>query len=137
MYKKYLPYLILLAAGTLLWFVKTKQRGQTTPVTPEQISIEPKTNNLPFSRNLQIVYSKHARCRMECRFIDESEVKEIIEAGSINNDKIETDERGTTYPLEGVTHDQQHVRIVVAPKAQELFIVTVIDLDKDWTCNCK
>ena len=75
---------------------------------------------------------------MACRHIDESEVKEILAIGKINVNKIQQDERGTTYPLEGITHDRQHVRIVFAPKGNNaLEVVTCIDLDTDWACDCK
>ena len=73
---------------------------------------------------------------MDCRYVDETEVKEILKDGVINFSKIEEDSRGKTYPLEGITHDKQHVRVVVAPHADELVIVTVIDLDKEWPCDC-
>jgi hypothetical protein len=73
---------------------------------------------------------------MDCRHIDESEVKEILQNGAINYEKIETGEKGKTYPLEGITHDRQHVRIVFAPHDTELVVVTVIDLEKEWLCDC-
>jgi hypothetical protein len=141
MFKKYLPYFILLAAGFLLWFVK-KHQASSYP--------KPKNNNTEiivpavkpfedFNRNVQrIIYSKHAHCRMDCRHIDETEVKEILATGQINTNKIQEDERGKTYPLEGITHDKQHVRIVFAPKENNTVeVVTCIDLDTDWPCNCK
>jgi len=34
-----------------------------------------------------INYTKHAKCRMECRHIDESEIKDILANGSINYKK--------------------------------------------------
>jgi hypothetical protein len=74
---------------------------------------------------------------MECRHIDESEVKEILKEGVINYSKVEEDDKGKTYPLEGTTHDKQHVRIVFAPHSNELVVVTVIDLDTEWPCDCK
>lgn len=74
---------------------------------------------------------------MECRHIDESEIKEILEKGQINYNKIESDARGRSYPLEGITHDKQHVRVVFASKNDALIVVTCIDLDNDWPCNCK
>ncbi len=73
---------------------------------------------------------------MACRHIDESEVKEILKAGTINYAKIEENDKGKSYPLEGITHDKQHVRIVFAQHESELVVVTVIDLDSEWTCNC-
>ncbi len=136
MTKKYLPYIVLLAAALLLWYIRNNQRGSypRTPADSEAITI----NTPPeLDRNTQhIQYSRHARCRMECRQIDESEVRDIIERGAINYNKIEVDERGKTIPLEGVTHDQQTVRIVVAPAEGKLVVVTVIDLKKDWPCDC-
>jgi hypothetical protein len=38
-------------------------------------------------RHQQIYYTKHAQCRMDCRQIDESEVKEILQDGEINYSK--------------------------------------------------
>jgi hypothetical protein len=143
--KKYLPFIILIAAASLYWYVKKNQRGKVTIKPPTEhvtIPVSPETNpnrDEGFNRRATaIVYSKHARCRMECRHIDESEVKEILESGNINYNKVESDARGKTYPLEGVTHDNQRVRIVFAPKDNgEMVVVTCIDLDKDWSCDCK
>ncbi|WP_301921498.1 DUF4258 domain-containing protein [Ferruginibacter sp.] len=141
MFKKYLPYFILLAAGFLLWFVKKhqassypKQKNTNTEIVLP--AVQPAEN---FNRNVKnIIYSKHAHCRMDCRHIDETEVKEILATGQINTNKIQEDERGKTYPLEGITHDKQHVRIVFAPKENNTVeVVTCIDLDTDWPCNCK
>lgn len=83
-----------------------------------------------------IIYSKHAKCRMECRYIDEQEIKEIILKGNINHSKTREDKRGRTFAYEGRTHDGQQVRIIVAPQRSKLTIVTVIDLKNDWNCEC-
>ncbi len=136
--KKYLPFIVLILSALLLFYVKTKQRGPRPTFTEDHITA-PIKDQVAINRNAsKIIYSKHARCRMECRHIDESEVKEILANGKININKIENDERGSTYPLEGVTHDRQHVRIVFAPKGNNaLEVVTCIDLDTDWPCDCK
>lgn len=133
--KKYLPFLVLLAAVLLLLYIKQHQRGKRLVEIDEPVHI--KTGDDKFRQINQYNYTKHAKCRMACRHIDESEVSEIIQHGSINYNKIEEDARGKTYPIEGITHDKQHVRIVIAPKNDELVIVTVIDLDTDWSCDCK
>ncbi len=132
MLKKYLPFLLFIAAAVLLYFIKTKQRGERKENrTTQTINAE------PINRDTTIlVYSKHALCRMDCRHIDEEEVKDIVATGSINYSKVEEDEKGVTYPLEGITKDKQFVRVVIAPKKNETVIVTVIDLEKDWTCSC-
>lgn len=137
MNKRFLPYIVLLAAVLLFWFVKTNQRHVFPKHEDDHISVTVNNDEVFDRHTKNIIYSKHALCRMDCRHIDKSEVMEILENGKINYNKIEEDERGKTYPLEGVTHDRQHVRIVVAPKQDELVIVTVIDLEKDWYCDCK
>jgi hypothetical protein len=147
MLKKYFPYIILIAAAILLWYIKSHQRGsipkkQNTEQRNKRETIPAVTRNTTDDGELnrhppKLIYSKHARCRMDCRHIDESEVEEILDEGTINYNKIEKSEKGKSYPLEGVTHDKQRVRIVFAPKNENLVVVTVIDLDKDWYCDCK
>lgn len=151
MFKKYLPFILLIAAASLLYFVKTNQRGEkaqnpATEQTDDRITVPavlPADDYVDkaagFNRNAtNIIFSKHAKCRMDCRKIDETEVKEILMSGKINYKKIQSDKRGKTYPVEGYTHDKQFVRIVFAPKGDDvLVVVTVIDLDTDWKCDCK
>lgn len=146
MLKKYLPYILLFIAALLLWYIKSHQRGNNTNKPERQqtetVKINPSTEpvaaNDPIDRTPEhLIYTKHARCRMECRHIDESEVQEVLKDGIINYKKVEEDDRGKSYPLEGFTHDKQHVRIVFAPKRNDLVVVTVIDLEHDWPCDCK
>ena len=150
MLKRYLPFIFLIAAALLLFYVKKHQRGEgpkrtETTQTEDKITVpailpaDEKTDEVEgFNRNAtKIIFSKHAKCRMDCRKIDESEVKEILKSGKINHKKIQSDKRGKTYPVEGYTHDKQHVRIVFAPKGDGLIVVTVIDLDTEWACDCK
>jgi len=150
MIRKYLPFVFLIAAAILLFFIKKNQRGASTPKPKTEQSTEkitiPVLNNdadandeiAGFNRNItHLIFSKHAKCRMDCRNIDESEVREILKNGKINRQKIQADKRGMTYPVEGFTHDKQHVRIVFAPKDDALIVVTVIDLDTEWKCDCR
>ncbi len=83
-----------------------------------------------------IEYSAHAKCRMDCRKIDKTEIKEILEKGKINNSKTRKSSKGISYAIEGWSHDNQHVRVVCSPKGAALVIVTVIDLDTNWSCDC-
>ena len=135
MKNKSYPLLILVAAALLFFWVKKNQRGKQ----PGRVTVDAVKDHYFALRsgNKTITYSRHAKCRMDCRHIDESEVKEILAKGEINYNKEETSEKGVTYPLEGTTHDGQRVRIVFAPKEKEIVVVTAIDLDKDWPCgNC-
>lgn len=83
------------------------------------------------------IYTKHAKCRMECRHIDASEVAEIYRTGKINYKKSEIENsRSPKYAIEGTTHDRQHVRIIYAPAKNGVVVVTVIDLEQEWQCAC-
>jgi Domain of unknown function (DUF4258) len=137
--KQQISYILLLLAGLFLFFVKKNQRGKHGNIK-DRVTVESATDAYTQLRggNKSINYSRHAKCRMECRNIDESEVKEILQKGEINYNKEQENEKGVTYPLEGVTHDGQHVRIVFAPHENDVTVVTCIDLDKDWPCgDCK
>ena len=130
--KKLLPWLLFLAAAIFLYWIKSNQRGGSNNTTPSSSEVTAQLNR----KQINISYSKHARCRMDCRHIDEMEVKEILESGVINYNKVEKDEQGISIPLEGVTRDGQKVRIVFAPKKNKTIVVTAIDLNKDWPCDC-
>ena len=96
------------------------------------------TDDKGFNRNIgHLVLTTHAKCRMDCRHITENEIKEILHDGSIDYSKSNLkDERGPSYALDGYTNEQQHLRIVFAPKDDKMVVVTCIDLEKDWPCNC-
>lgn len=75
---------------------------------------------------------------MDCRHIDESEVKEILRNGRINYSKSELKSTPCpTYAVEGVTQDGQSVRIIVGDCDSRASIVTVIDLKNDFECECE
>ena len=97
------------------------------------------TRTTKFDRSpSKIIYTKHARCRMACRHIDETEVREILARGRVNHEKSDPASRpDPKYALEGRTHDGQEVRIVFAAADNGMVVITVIDLQKEWSCNCK
>jgi hypothetical protein len=146
MIKKYLPFFALLLAATLLFYVKSHQRGSHAMIPQqEQVNLNSNDAQISGSENevdrlrsaSHIIYSKHARCRMDCRHIDENEIKEILKNGQVNTRKIEEDSRGKTYPLEGVS-EGHHLRVVFAPKGDNAVeVVTCIDLDTEWQCDCE
>lgn len=92
-----------------------------------------------FDRNPRtLVYTKHARCRMDCRQISEAEVAEILVEGTINYSKSEPKARpDPKYALEGTSLDGQKLRIVFAPDHGKLVVITAIDLGKEWPCQCE
>lgn len=99
--------------------------------------VKPEPND-PFNRtDTRLILTKHARCRMECRHINESEIREILQSGHINIQKSEPSASpDPKYAIEGITHDRQRVRIIVAASPRGNVIITVIDLEREWQCDC-
>ena len=90
-----------------------------------------------FRNSSHLILTKHIKCRMDCRHISEDEIKEIIKNGKINYNKSGIGTKGdSTFALEGFSHENQHIRVVVAPENDGLVLITCIDLDKEWPCNC-
>lgn len=91
-----------------------------------------------FNRSLTpLIYTRHARCRMSCRHISDSEIKAILQTGRINYGKSDLQAKpDPKYALEGVTHDNQHVRIIFAPSKKGMVVITCIDMNEEWKCNC-
>ena len=84
-----------------------------------------------------LVYTKHARCRMDCRSITVDEVKHILVKGEVNYSKSEPKAKpDPKFALEGTTSDGQQLRIVFAQDGGKVVVVTAIDLGKEWPCNC-
>ena len=143
-YKKLLPFIFFLILAFLAIGIKRCNIPETTSTTkqpphnntskPAEIPAERKN----FDRNIsEIYFTKHAKCRMQCRHISQQEVKDVLANGTINYNKSELDDpQGPSYALEGVTKDRQHVRIIFAPKQKHMSVVTVIDLDNDYECDC-
>ena len=119
------PWLALLILGLILvvYFFRSQE---VQPV------VEPLVRN---TENLRL--TKHARCRMKCRHIDITEVREIVEKGRVNEAKSDPEGKpDPKYAIEGRTHDGQEVRIVVATTSKGLLVITVIDLKEEWDCAC-
>ena len=90
-----------------------------------------------FRNTNRLILTKHAKCRMDCRQITIDEIKEILKKGNVNRSKTDVGSKGnSTYALEGYSHESQHIRVVVAPETDGLVVITCIDLNKEWPCNC-
>ncbi len=90
-----------------------------------------------FRNTNHLILTKHARCRMDCRHITSEEIKQIIHDGNVNYSKSGKGSKGDeTYALEGYDNRNEHLRVVVAPEDDGLVVITCIDLDKEWPCNC-
>ncbi len=86
----------------------------------------------------KLIYTKHAKCRMDCRTISKSEVQHVLRNGHINHRKSEqNNDRCPTYAVEGNTKDGQEVRIVFADCDNVTKVITTIDLGKKYNCYCE
>lgn len=141
--KKILPVLLLIIMAVItLWIKRCNNSSQLPPVATENRTRTNSTKNLPVQVKLDrsatnLFFTKHAKCRMKCRHITQQEVKDILANGIINYNKSDLkDPRGPSYAVEGMTRDRQKVRIIFAPRQQHLSVVTVIDLEQEFVCNC-
>ncbi|MBV8255451.1 MAG: DUF4258 domain-containing protein [Chitinophaga sp.] len=142
--QKYLPVgllALLLIAG---WQQKWWRSEHSTAASNKSVVTHPPRSAADYSgsllnRHARLEYTKHARCRMECRHVTEGEVQEILANGEVNLEKSNpNDHPCPTFALEGHSHEGQHLRIVFAPcDENNARVITCIDLDKDWTCHCE
>ncbi len=87
----------------------------------------------------ELVYTRHALCRMDCRQISKREIEEIMTKGIINlNRSNRRDRPCPTYALQGRTSDGDQIRVIFAQCAEETKVVTCYNLEKDFDCpsNC-
>ena len=134
--RKLIRIILLVAAITVIIYIL--RRGPGSETRGEKAKSERGYDSRINRNPARIIYTKHARCRMNCRQIDESEVKEILAEGVVNEQKSEPrSDPDPKYALEGITRDQQRVRIIFADAEKGMVVVTVIDLENEWSCNCK
>lgn len=132
-------YILILALALAIIIIKKfkgdNQSNRRSKSTSTKIYTD---RDKGFDRRITFLeYSNHAKCRMECRHITQAEVEEIMQDGKINYNKSDLQNaRCPRYAVEGVTADKQDVRIVFAQCNEKTEVVTVIDLDTDWTCQC-
>ena len=145
--KKSLPVIVLVILAVAAIGIRrcSSNTNIVKPTVTTNKDTTHKTNNTTYSaRGLNrnpshINYSKHARCRMDCRHVTENEVEEILKDGKINYTKSELqgDDCNKKYAVEGISKDNQKLRIIFAPCNDEETVVTVIDLGTEWPCNCE
>jgi hypothetical protein len=135
--------LILVAVLAVLLFAIRRCKHQEAQ-NPETTVINKKDTNTKINRDAgfdrrisYLEYSNHAKCRMQCRKISQAEVEDIMQHGKINYNKSDLqNNRCPRYAVEGITVDEQRVRIVFAQCNAKTEVVTVIDLNTDWSCSC-
>lgn len=86
-----------------------------------------------------LIYTRHARCRMDCRHISENDIREVLREGHINEAKSKQEPgKCPAYAIEEDRHkDGVRLRIVFAKCDHETKVVTCIDRDHEFECECK
>lgn len=146
MNKKWLPYVLMLLMVIAIIVIKQCNNNPepspkpkvTNTDKPKDPASNPTDRDKGFDRRTSYLdYSNHAKCRMQCRKISKAEVEEIMQEGKINYNKSDLQNaRCPRYAVEGVTKDDQRVRIVFAQCNDKTVVVTVIDLETDFKCDC-
>ena len=136
--RKAAPIILVFALAALVFIIRKCKDEPDTKGSTTRKSTTSTNRDQGFDRRISYIeYSNHAKCRMGCRKISQAEVEEIMEAGKINYNKSDLNNaRCPRYAVEGVTTDNQKVRIVFAQCNEKTQVVTVIDLDTEWSCNC-
>lgn len=98
---------------------------------------EPRRGEL-FNRSTErVVYTKFALCRMNCQYIIKNDVEDIMKAGIINLNKSDRRYKPCpTYALQGRTKRGSYLRIVFAQCDVITNIISCVDVEKSFTCNC-
>jgi hypothetical protein len=112
----------------IMWYMMRRKQTFKFPseIVVEQMLAQP------------IKYTKHARCRMECRNISEEEVITILRTGEVNFSKSEVQAKPCKkYAIEGKTNDGQNVRIIFGKCDDETKVITTIDLGVEHECHCE
>jgi hypothetical protein len=91
-----------------------------------------------FDRRISTLeYTRHARCRMDCRHISQTDVNDIMRSGEVNYAKTDVDDKPCpTYAVQGYTNDGQHLRVIFAQCETKTKVITCYDLEKDFECHC-
>src|SRR4030095_3345413 len=130
--KRTVLFVLLLVAALGFYFIKRYKNASNLSVSQHKAN-----RDRGFDRRVSYLqYSNHAKCRM-CRHISEQEVEETMQEGKINYKKSDVrNSRCPRYAIEEITKDDQHIRVVFAQCNNYTEVVTVIDLDTEWTCDC-
>jgi hypothetical protein len=136
--RKAAPIILVFALAALVFIIRQCKDERGSIDSTKGKSTTSVNRDQGFDRRISYIeYSNHAKCRMGCRKISQAEVEEIMLDGKINYNKSDLkNSRCPRYAVEGVTTDNQKVRIVFAQCNEKTQVVTVIDLDTEWSCNC-
>ncbi len=138
-FKKLFPFILLLVLAAVAIGIRQCNQAPTKKITAPTTELTTKQPRGLNRNPSHINYSKHAKCRMACRHIDETEVTDMLKNGTINYKKsdLQGEDCRKKYAVEGYSKDKQHLRLIFAQCSDEITVITCIDLDQEWTCDCE
>ena len=136
--RKAAPIILVFALAALVFIIRQCKDEWGTDDNTKKNNNTTINRDKGFDRRISYLdYSNHAKCRMQCRKISQAEVEGIMQNGKINYNKSDLQNtRCPRYAIEGITGDNQRTRIVFAQCNDKTTVVTVIDLDTEWSCDC-
>ena len=88
----------------------------------EQENIRERLKSKPLS------VTDHGACRMDCRFVSQSDVKNALAKGSLSK-------KHSTFPERKFAFENGRVRAIFGENEDATTVVTVIDVDTDHPCG--
>ncbi|WP_129020891.1 DUF4258 domain-containing protein [Edaphocola flava] len=130
--KKMVSVLLVIVFAIVFILITRKTTKQEQPApTPAQ------SGQTVIAPDAPLQYTKHARCRMDCRGISEAEVREVLREGHINYQKSDLNDKPCpTYAIEDRVAEGQDLRIVFGICDQSVKVITCIDLSEEHDCAC-
>lgn len=118
---------------------ETAPSGPATLQTEQPAAAAPADHQTLIAPDTKLIYTRHARCRMSCRHISEADIREVLREGHINEAKSKQEpDRCPTYAIEDERNsDHIRLRIVFAKCDDVVKVVTCIDRDDEFACDCK
>ena len=135
-------YLLYVALSASIAFTSCSSRQPNQGGTPDRQSAQPHSSGQGQSiidPDAPLIYTKHARCRMACRHISEADIREVLREGHVNAAKSKQEAgKCPAYAIEDNRNsDGIRLRIVFAKCDHEVKVVTCIDRDDEFACDCK
>lgn len=91
-----------------------------------------------FNRNpKELVYTKHALCRMDCREISKEDIDEVIKKGAINFNRSNRREAPCpVFAIQARISSGEYLRVIFAQCDDVTKVVTGYNLEQDFDCYC-
>lgn len=85
-----------------------------------------------------IRFTKHGLCRFQCRKITHEDLDRVLSEGWINKQKSKPNSKPCpVYAYEGQSDLGERLRVVMAECEKERKVITVINRERTFNCECE